>query len=250
MHYFKLLIEPLALIMLVWAWITFSLWRSKHQRWRVSLAAWLAFWFLASPLGANSLVWLLERNYRVADICDGFSSDDVIVVLGGGKKGSAAKPGQVEVLMEATFVRTFSALKLWRELEKKPYIIVSGGGYGEVKESDLMSLLLNEAGVPRDKMRLERESKTTWQNAQGVKSILADVKAKRFYLVTSAIHMPRALSVFGDLGLPVCPWPVDQQAFRPDFGGLWIPSIRPLEKSSAALHEFKGLIWYAMTGRN
>lgn len=254
MHYFKLLLEPVALVWLGLLWLTISLWRaralSERHHWRVSVALLFSFWFVASPLGANALVWLLERNYRSAQVCDGFGKDDAVVILGGGKKGSNADPDEVEALMEATLVRTYAGLRLWEHLEKAPTVVLSGGGYGDVREADLMALLAGQAGVSRENLRLERDSMTTWQNAEGVRRLLGeDDKAgpdesPNIFLVTSAMHMPRALATFSRSGFNVCPWPVDQRAFRPDFGGLWIPSIRPLQKSSMALHEFKGLLWY------
>lgn len=273
MHYVKLLIEPVALVWLGLLWLTVSLWFgrasvSKKQR-MASVVLLLSFWFVASPFGANALVWSLERNYRSAELCDGASADDTIVILGGGKKGSSAAPDEVEALMEATLVRTFAGLRLWQQLERKPAVVLSGGGYGDVREADLMALLAEQAGVPAEQLLLERESRSTRENAQGVRGLFErkfdgkldgkfeeklgeafsgtkelGAESSRIFLVTSAMHMPRARSTFTRFGFDVCPWPVDQRAFRPDFGGLWIPSIRPLQKSSMALHEFKGLLWY------
>lgn len=258
MHYFKLLLEPVALLWLGLLVLTISLWRGREanerNHWRVSVVLLLSFWFVASPLGANALVWLLERQYRSAQMCDGFGQDNAVVILGGGKKGSNAAPDEIEALMESTLVRTYAGLRLWKQLEKVPTIVLSGGGYGDVREADLMALLAAQAGVSRENLRLERDSMTTWQNAEGVRKLLGvdqvggDARRKIF-LVTSAMHMPRALATFSRSGFNICPWPVDQRAFRPDFGGLWIPSIRPLQKSSMALHEFKGLLWYWILGK-
>lgn len=253
MHYLKLLLEPVALIWLGLLWLTISLWRARalsgQKYWRVSVVLLFSFWFVASPLGANALVWLLERHYRSAEVCDGFGKDDAIVILGGGKKGSRAAPDEIEALMEATFVRTYAGLRLWHQLERVPTIVLSGGGYGDVREADLMALLATQAGVTHEQLLLERDSMTTWQNAEGVGRLLSvsemgSNERRKIFLVTSAMHMPRALVTFSGSRFNICPWPADQRAFRPDFGGLWIPSIRPLQKSSMALHEFKGLLWY------
>lgn len=257
MHYFKLLLEPVALIWLGFIWLTFSLWRARavsgRRNWRISVLLLLSFWFVASPLGANALVWLLERNYRSTQVCDGFAKTDAIVILGGGKKGSNADPDEIEALMETTLVRTYAGLRLWNQLERAPMVVLSGGGYGDVREADLMALLATQAGVAHDQLLLERDSMTTRQNAEGVGRLLSASEAdssesEKIFLVTSAMHMPRALATFSRSGFNVCPWPVDQRAFRPDFGGLWIPSIRPLQKSSMALHEFQGLLWYWIVG--
>jgi len=248
MHYLKLLLEPVALIAFGWAWVTFSLWRRRQAPWKLSLVLLLAFWFLASPFGANGMLWLLERPYRHPVICEGALPSDPVVILGGGKVGWEAEPDQVEVLMEASFIRTFAGLRLWRELGGQGPMVVSGGGHGPVKEADLIAHLLRQAGVPAEQLLLERASMSTADNARGVAVLFEQAPRKTIYLVTSAAHMPRASAAFSRAGLEVCPWGVDKRAFRPDLGGMWIPSLRPLEKSSAALHEIKGLIWYRLGG--
>jgi len=248
MHYLKLLLEPVALLFFLWVWVTWRLWVRRHRPWKLSLVGVLAFWLVASPLGANALAWLLERNYRDALVCEGFSANDPVVVLGGGKKGSSSSPTQVSALMEASLVRTFAAYELWQQLDQAPVILVSGGGAGGVSEATLMAHVLTQFGVPAGQLVLEQSSRSTSENAALSAPVLDQLGAERFYLVTSAMHMPRARLAFDTIGLPVCPWPVDQQAFMPDAGGLWLPSLRPLQKSTAALHEMKGLLWYSLSG--
>lgn len=248
MHYLKLLLEPVALVFLLWLWVTWRLWVRRHHPWKWSLAGVLVFWLVASPLGANSLAWVLERSYRDASLCAGFTANDPIVVLGGGMRGSVDSPTQVSALMEASMVRTFAALALWQQLDGTPNVLVSGGGAGEASEAALMSHILVQSGVPAERLLREEQSRSTRENALFSAPVLAAMQAQRFYLVTSAMHMPRARLAFDVVGLPVCPWPVDQQAFMPDVGGLWIPSLRPLQKSTAALHEMKGLLWYWLSG--
>lgn len=249
MHYLKLLLEPVALLFFLWAWVTWRLWVRRYRPWKLSLVGVLAFWLVASPLGANALAWLLERSYRDASVCDGFSVDDPIVVLGGGMRGSDASPTQASALMEASMVRTFAARGLWQQLDRAPMILVSGGGAAGVSEAALMSYILIQSGVPPSRLVREESSRSTRENATFSADLLKSMNAERYYLVTSAMHMPRARLAFGAIGLPICPWPVDQKAFMPDVGGLWLPSLRPLQKSTAALHEMKGLLWYTLSGR-
>lgn len=248
MHYLKLLLEPVALLFFLWLWVTWRLWVGRHRPWKLSLAGVLAFWLVASPLGANSLAWLLERNHPHASVCAGFTVNDPVVVLGGGMRGSDALPTQASALMEASMVRTFAALGLWQQLGRAPMILVSGGGAGGVSEAALMAHILIQSGVPTSQIVREESSRSTRENALFSSAFLGAMHAERFYLVTSAMHMPRARLAFEAVGLPMCPWPVDHQAFMPDVGGMWIPSLRPLQKSTAALHEIKGLLWYWLSG--
>ena len=247
MTYMQLLFEPVFFGCLAWACLTFLLWR-KRLYWRFSLASLLLFWLFASPAGANLLAWSLERHYQQPQLCEGFAADTPIVVLGGGKRGETTRPDAVETLLQRSLVRVFSAMHLWDHLGGKSLLIVSGGGDGPVREADLMASLLSRAGVPDALLVRERDSMNTRENGAGVYKILQRRQINRLYLVTSAMHMPRAMLVFGEYPLQICPWPVDQRAFMPDWGGMLLPSIRPLEKSTAAWHEILGLVWYSLTG--
>ena len=67
-------------------------------------------------------------------------------------------------------------------------------------------------------------------------------------LVTSALHMPRALGAFRAAGWPVLPWPVGYKTRR--HGWRWVES--PAERIGlleSALHEWVGLLAYRALGR-
>lgn len=250
MKYLELLLEPVGFFALAWTGLVGYLWLRRAPGRKVALLIFLGFWFVASPLGANTLAWLLERQHPSrTEICTGFSPGDPVVVLGGGKRGVQQSVDEIEALNERTMVRTLAAWHLWQKLNEASPLLVTGGGLGPVKEADLMATLLQRLGVPEELLIIENRSDNTFDNARNVAPLLSELAAPRFFLVTSALHMPRAVSVFQALGLSVCPWPVDHQHFWPEPAGLWLPSIRPLRKSTAALHELQGLIWYGLGGR-
>jgi len=98
---------------------------------------------------------------------------DVMVVLGG---GAAERPER--------------AAELFKQ-HAAPRIIVSGKG-----DSGINRQLLTEDGVPAKVIELERQSRTTRENAEFTIKLLRHEKAERVILVTSWYHSRRALASF------------------------------------------------------
>ncbi|MDU0356342.1 ElyC/SanA/YdcF family protein [Paraglaciecola aquimarina] len=69
------------------------------------------------------------------------------------------------------------------------------------------------------------------------------LKDKYISLVTSARHLPRAVTYFEDLGIKVLPIPVEHLATKKIQFKLGWPSARSLRKSEKAIHEYLGLIY-------
>jgi uncharacterized SAM-binding protein YcdF (DUF218 family) len=71
---------------------------------------------------------------------------------------------------------------------------------------------------------------------------------RRVILVTSSFHMPRAKMLFDHAGVQAIPYPTD---FRSSGGyGDWmsfVPSAHGLNKTSEAVREFIGRIYYQVT---
>lgn len=92
--------------------------------------------------------------------------------------------------------------------------------------------------APYDALRIEPNAKTTYQNALFTKRLVAPRRGERWVLVTSAVHMPRAIGAFSAIGFGVEPWPVyDLNQPGIDFYG-------------AVRHEVLGLLGYYMLGRS
>ncbi len=71
-----------------------------------------------------------------------------------------------------------------------------------------VQLALAQFGVS-DRLMIDRRAKNTYENAFYSKGILSGRSGETWLVVTSAIHMPRALGVFEANGLCVVPWPVE-----------------------------------------
>jgi uncharacterized SAM-binding protein YcdF (DUF218 family) len=77
------------------------------------------------------------------------------------------------------------------------------------------------------------------------------VGGDRFYLVTSAVHMPRSVALFRNQGLDPIPAP-GQYWYKPMPDSPLIrffPSSSAVRASNASVHEYLGILWYWFRGR-
>ena len=96
---------------------------------------------------------------------------------------------------------------------------------------------------------VESDSKNTAENARFSRSILQPLGINRILLVTHAWHMPRAAATFEKAGFTVFPASTMSNANRPFQVLDLLPSAGGLLQSRTALHEWLGLLWYALLGR-
>jgi len=103
-------------------------------------------------------------------------------------------------------------------------------------------------GVDRARIRLLNDTHTTEDEAAQLVPVVGDAPAA---LVTSALHMPRAVALCTAAGLHVTPCPADHLG-PPQFRGRWSDSLwnaESLERTTVALHEYLGRCWSALRGR-
>ncbi|MEJ0028414.1 MAG: YdcF family protein [Rhizomicrobium sp.] len=104
------------------------------------------------------------------------------------------------------------------------------------------------AGVAPGRLRFEQASRDTGQNVVDSMKLVHPRPGETWMLVTSAIHMPRAMAIAKRLGWKMVPWPSDY--ISGDNAGLRfrLPS-REMVNIGTALHEWIGLAVYGLTGR-
>ncbi|UZW58698.1 YdcF family protein [Lysobacter enzymogenes] len=226
----------LALAALVWL----LHWRRSALALGVLALAWSLLWSL--PAAAGALRDSLQRGY-LGQSAEGLPQADVIVVLGGGiGRVSAFARGDADA-PELAGNRVAAAARAW-QAGRAPAILVSGGASTStrgISEAEIMADALVELGVPRQALVLEDASGDTRANAERSARIAAERGWKRAILVTSALHMPRALQWFQRAGLPALPLaPEPPVAAAPP--EAWTPSMRTLDESAQALREYAGLV--------
>lgn len=137
---------------------------------------------------------------------------------------------------------TVSLYRACRAANVRCTVLVSGG---DEPTSDrplavAYAAALERLGVPRADLVLETRSRTTWQNAAFCQPILARLGAQRVWLVSSALHLRRAMFAFRAFGIAATPVRADYTRT------VWtyLPSARNLAITDAALHEYAGMALY------
>jgi uncharacterized SAM-binding protein YcdF (DUF218 family) len=238
-------IYPLFVALLL-AGISLAMWRFRRTA-RIALALSIAIlWVASMPAFANWLYGGLEARYPAMPI-EALVHADIAIVLGGAI-GQPVPPRIVPDLQEASD-RVLEAARLFRA-GKVDQILVSAGNLPWLKsakpEATLIGDLLVEFGVPRDAIVLETESRNTYENAINSFAIVQSRGWRTALLVTSAAHMPRALSVFKHAGINVVPVSTDVRVTYPLVENIFdfLPDAGSLARTTDAIKEIVGLFIY------
>ncbi|MFC4819716.1 YdcF family protein [Dokdonella ginsengisoli] len=194
-----------------------------------------------TPLGANALVWMVELAPDDAASCHGPAP--AIVVLGGGFERDPADERDVAAL-SGTGLRRLLAAAALHEHNRDARLYIAGAADDDgIPESVVMATLAQRLGVPADAVSTERTSMTTWENAQNLRA-LPQPPPVRIALVTSALHLPRALAAFRAAGFEPCAIASDSVYVPPQDLGYFLPRASALRKADDAIHEIVGSLWY------
>lgn len=215
-------------------------WRRRAGLLTAVATLWLALWAL--PVASHALRGALEAPYPPLPV-QSLPAAPVVVVLGGGVEPPDTRQGLPE--LHAAADRVWHAARVFHA-GKAPLVLASGGGpggLGAVSEAWAMGQLLQALGVPAQAVLLEERSTNTRENARYTAELLQKRGITRVLLVTSALHMRRALAEFEAVGLQAQPAAADHEA--EDTRGWpawrrWLPDAGALEGSARAIKEWVG----------
>jgi uncharacterized SAM-binding protein YcdF (DUF218 family) len=123
---------------------------------------------------------------------------------------------------------------------KAPLLVMSGGSdvsKSTTSEAEVMRQFAMDLGVPIDAIVLEERSRNTRENAQFSAEMLKAQGVKSILLVTSALHMRRAVALFESQDLTVTPAATDHEARSRFSAADWLPDAGALEGSGRAMKE-------------
>jgi uncharacterized SAM-binding protein YcdF (DUF218 family) len=225
-------------------------WWSVTRRWGIRLG--LPVFVLVIGMGfAPTFDWLirpLEGYYPVPPLP---AKVDGIVVLGGSEDPglTAAHGGQPQLGASAERLIVFADLA--RRYPDARLIFTGRGAWNEraaFSEADVARGALAMMGLDTGRVQFENESRNTIENAEKSLPLAQPKPGETWLLVTSAIHMPRAVNCFRTVGWPVLPYPVDFIAGEP-VTHLPFQPLSALNRLNAAALEWAGLIAYRVLGR-
>jgi uncharacterized SAM-binding protein YcdF (DUF218 family) len=175
-----------------------------------------------------------------------------VIVLSGGVIRSERSTDREVVLGDAA-ERILAAVELARRYSNTRVVFTGGNpnllASGPI-EGDFVVRFFESFGVSRDRVIIERKSRDTAENATFTKRLVMPKSDERWLLVTSAMHMPRAIGAFQMAGFTVDAYPVDYQTGSTEHPStLFRALLNNIRKTNRAVHEWIGLLVYWMTGR-
>lgn len=205
------------------------------------------------PFVPDLVLGPLEQRYPpVLDLAAGTpgpagpQAGKYIVVLSGGHTSDPQLPVTSQLRPES-LVRLLEGVRLYKAAPGRKLLLSGGGVYDPVPEAQVMARVAQIMGVdPRD-IVLESASRDTEEQARLIKPM---VGREKFFLVTSASHLPRALAMFQKQGMSPEPAPAGHlvhQSPRMTPYDLF-PASGGLYKVEIALHEYLGLAWARLRG--
>ena len=122
-------------------------------------------------------------------------------------------------------------------------------GYGEITDSGEHPLKrFARLGGDPARVNMETQSRTTAENAHYSAALLKPKRSERWLLITSALHMPRAVGCFRAAGFQVEPYPVEFRMPLQPFAAFG-PGSEALIVLDKAAKEWIGLVAYRLMGK-
>lgn len=241
------LLLPLPLLLLLMALGLLLLWFSRWQKSGkiVVSAAWFMLFALSLQPVADGLLRPLEQRYPTYNATDPVA---FIVVLGGGYTWNPAWAPSSN-LIGNSLPRVTEGVRQWRRHPGAKMIFTgAAASTNPVSNAAVAARVAISLGVPpADIIQLDRPRDTD-DEALAVKRIVGQ---RAFLLVTSANHMPRAITFFHHQGLMPIAAPANQMAIDSPLNG-WekaLPAPIWLSHSERAVYEGLGTLWQSLNGK-
>lgn len=204
---------------------------------------------ISLPAVADTLLRSLEERYPELPVVE-LPAVEAIIVLGGGV--DPRSKGRLYPDLQSAADRVWHAARIFHN-GKAPLVILSGGVFPRrgtgASEAEAMQMFLLDLGVPAKAIRLEQRSHNTHENAVFTAEMLRESDITRVLLVTSALHMHRAMAAFRVVGVEAVPASTDFMVWEePTHLLRWLPDVRAFSLSTAVMHEYLGLWMYRRRG--
>jgi uncharacterized SAM-binding protein YcdF (DUF218 family) len=251
----KVAVYPLTWVLVLLVLAFLALWRGRRKPLQVCLvAAFLVTYGLSLPPVTRMLARPLEGRYPPPPALSvhppAAPPYDAVVVLaagvrrqGGVRPDDQLKPESLERLLCGRDLMT-------RGLA--PVLVLSGGDADpfadHTPEAEIMGRWVRAVGPLPGTIEAEPRSRTTYENAVETKRLLG--ARVRIALVTSALHMPRAMALFKQQGFHPAAFPCGHLA-GPRESGIreYLPDVARLNDSTRAINEWVGLWLYRLAGK-
>lgn len=228
-----LFVRPSQLILIA-AVLAAVFWRQPIGRKFAGATVVLVLLFALAPLG-SVLIEPLESRFEIPG--DSFGVDGIIVLAGSELVELSEVHAQPQINAAGDRLTTFLMLAARYPAAR---LVHSGAA-----ESEIARALILGAGVAPGRIAFEDRARNTCESAPATRELVMPSAGERWLLVTSAVHLPRAVACFRAADWDVIPYPTD---FRSGSTRWSYDALGNLTNLDYAAHEWLGLFYYRLRG--
>jgi len=221
----------------------FYRWQRKRLALAMGATALLCMFAVSTPFLPNLLVSILENRYDTLQSPDlkGSSGPVNILVLGGGHTNDSRLPAN-DQLSTVALARLAEGIRLQRRISNSTLITSGYAGKEVIAQAEVFAKTALLLGVDPARIRMQTLPKNTRMEAAEYKRLFGD-KAQ-LVLVTSAVHMPRAMYLFRQAGLKPIAAPTNHLVKYSNERDLWfwVPNSGNIQMVESAIHEYAGML--------
>lgn len=241
---------PPGVLLLLLGVLMVMIWRevSKRRVMVMAVVCLLVGWTFSTTAFGRFLGVGLVSQIQGRQIMDPSQADLIVLLTGGMTYG-----GPIGWLPKAeSYRRAAVAFELQDRLGTRVPVLISGGKTAGVQypsEADVVQRFLDRRRAEITPVILEEASSNTYESALQVAALAQKRGAKDIFLVTSELHMLRALAVYRGRGMDVVPFPVLTLPRGNLRGRDYLPTWEGMSLTATALYEILGLLDYMLTGK-
>ncbi len=233
---------PLPLIFLFALIGFFSLFTKRYKLAKLSFGgAFILLLLFSSDPFAHYFAIPLEQRYTKIEDPQSYGIDHILV-LGAGHDESAFRPLS-SMPSDSAMKRLAEGILLHKQLPESQLILSGYQGRQKHSHATIQAKVARAFGVAKGSIMLQTKPRDTMEEALQYKKRFGDTP---LFLVTSAVHMPRAMAIFEKAGLHPVAAPTDFLTTNSvrwyGFGGGNIQVVQQV------WHEYLGLVWYKFRG--
>lgn len=199
-------------------------------------------------LGTEPMLRSIERTYPpfTAEMAVEMPATTDVLVLGQGLADEAGLPANSRV-GEVYLARILEAVRVRRLLPTARILVSVAGHVSRDDKRDFLDGMADIVGLERDVFVLLDGARDT---ADELELAMAELRGRNLVVVSSASHLPRAMTMFADKDIDAAPAPCAYNVLTPGEGPwspvVLFPNADNLRSAENAVYEMMGNVWVSL----